>query len=66
MFSGLPQTTKSHKFTVERDKDSDTLCKFHADADETCLGVPPLSRVFAMCLVSNNYCLRIHWFKSVP
>ena len=64
MFSGLPQTTKTRKFPVKRDKDSNTLCTFHTDVDETCLGVPRLSRVFAMCLVSNNS-LCIDWFKRV-
>ena len=29
MSSGLPQTTKSRKFTVERDKDCDQFCNFH-------------------------------------
>ena len=33
MFSGLPQTKKSQKFTVERDRDSETLCNFHTDVD---------------------------------
>ena len=46
MFSGFPQTTKSRKFTVERDKDSDTLCKIPHRRRLTCLGVPRLSRVF--------------------
>ena len=46
MSSGLPQATKSRKFTVERDKDSDTLYHFHTDVDVTVisyLGVPRLS-----------------------
>ena len=31
MFSGLPQATKSRTFSVERDKDSHTLCNCHTD-----------------------------------
>ena len=33
MSSGLPQTTKSRKFTVERDEDCDTFGNFHTNAD---------------------------------
>ena len=50
MFSGVPQTTQSRKFTVEKDKDSDTLPKIPRRRRLTCLGVPRLSSVFVMSL----------------
>ena len=59
-FQVCPKLKKTRKFTAESDKDRDTLWKFHTKIDETCLGVSRPSRVFVMCLVSNN-CLRIDW-----
>ena len=63
MFLGLSQTTKSRKFSTERDKGADKdseHSKFHTDVHNTSVS----GNMSSMRLISEDN-LRIHWFKIV-